>query len=461
MRFEELKLIDPLLRAVHAEGYTEPTPIQVQAIPHVLQGKDLLGCAQTGTGKTAAFALPILQRLSAAPRNERFIRVLVLAPTRELATQIGESFRVYGRNTGIKQTVIFGGVGQNPQVDAIRRGVDVLIATPGRLLDLMGQGLIKLDRIEVLVLDEADRMLDMGFIHDVRRIINAVPRKRQTLLFSATMPPEIQQLANNILINPVSVAVTPVASTVEMIQQSVYFVEKQDKPALLEDLLRDKTVKRVLVFTRTKHGANKVVKQLERARVVAEAIHGNKSQTARERALANFKSGATRVLVATDIAARGIDVENITHVINYDLPNEPETYVHRIGRTARAGASGFAWSFCDTEEREYLRDIERLIRLHVPVAADNPYASRLPPPSPTNMNPVGRGARPQPRPASNGNGHNRSPERTPQAASSNGNGQGRTQERSSQPTTSNGNGQPATKRRRPRRRKPAQKPMMS
>jgi ATP-dependent RNA helicase RhlE len=281
-----------------------------------------------------------------------------------------------------------------------------------------------------------------------------VPRKRQTLLFSATMPHEIQQLANNILINPVSVAVTPVASTVEMIQQSVFFVEKQDKAALLEDLLRDKTVKRVLVFTRTKHGANKVVKQLSNARVMAEAIHGNKSQTARERALANFKSGATRVLVATDIAARGIDVENITHVINYDLPNEPETYVHRIGRTARAGASGFAWSFCDTEEREYLRDIERLIRLHVPVATHNTFASRLPPPPPTNMNPVGRGARPQPqqRPAAN-NGNSSS------------NNQGRPQERAPQATTStsNGNGQPgaATKRRRLRRRKPAQKPMMS
>jgi ATP-dependent RNA helicase RhlE len=452
MRFEELKLIDPLLRAVHAEGYTEPTPIQAQAIPHVLEGKDLLGCAQTGTGKTAAFALPILQRLSATRPSDRSIRVLVLAPTRELATQIGESFRAYGRNTGLKQTVIFGGVGQNPQVDAVRRGVDILVATPGRLLDLMGQGFVKLDRIEVLVLDEADRMLDMGFIHDVRRIINAVPRKRQTLLFSATMPPEIQQLANNILINPVSVAVTPVASTVKMIQQSVFFVEKQDKAALLEDLLRDKTVKRVLVFTRTKHGANKVVKQLANARVIAEAIHGNKSQTARERALANFKSGATRVLVATDIAARGIDVENITHVINYDLPNEPETYVHRIGRTARAGASGFAWSFCDTEEREYLRDIERLIRLHVPVATQNTFASRLPPPPPTNMNPSGRGARPQPRPAanngsSNGNNQKRPQERQPQAATS----------------TSNGNGQPgaSTKRRRPRRRKPAQKPIMS
>jgi ATP-dependent RNA helicase RhlE len=443
MRFEDLKLIDPLLRAVRAEGYTEPTPIQEQAIPHVLDGKDLLGCAQTGTGKTAAFALPILQRLSAAPNRDRHIRVLVLAPTRELATQIGESFHAYGRNTGLKETVIFGGVGQNPQVDAVRRGIDILVATPGRLLDLMGQGFIKLDKVEVLVLDEADRMLDMGFIHDVRRIINAVPRKRQTLLFSATMPSEIRDLAHNILINPVQVAVTPVASTVELIQQSVYFAEKKDKPALLEHLLRDKSVKRVLVFTRTKHGANKVVKQLGYVPIMAEAIHGNKSQTARERALANFKSGSTRVLVATDIAARGIDVENITHVINYDLPNEPETYVHRIGRTARAGASGHAWSFCDTEEREFLRDIERLIQLHVPVAPTNPYASPLPPPPPTNLSPNGRSARPQSRPAtnhSNGNGQNR-PQSRPQAAASNGNGQP----------------QSAGKRRRPRRRKPAQR----
>jgi ATP-dependent RNA helicase RhlE len=449
MRFEDLKLIDPLLRAVRAEGYSEPTPIQAQAIPHVLEGKDLLGCAQTGTGKTAAFALPILQRLSAAPK-ERHIRVLVLAPTRELATQIGESFQVYGRNTGLKQTVIFGGVGQNPQVDAVRRGVDILVATPGRLLDLMGQGFIKLDRIEVLVLDEADRMLDMGFIHDVRRIINAVPRKRQTLLFSATMPHEIQDLANNILINPVRVEVTPVASTVELIQQSVFFTEKKDKPALLESLLRDKSVKRVLVFTRTKHGANKVVKQLGHASVMAEAIHGNKSQTARERALANFKSGSTRVLVATDIAARGIDVENITHVINYDLPNEPETYVHRIGRTARAGASGHAWSFCDTEEREYLRDIERLIQLHVPLAPNNPYASPLAPPPLTNLSSGNRSARPQPRPAahSNNGGQNR-----PQAA--------RPQQSQTAPSNGNGNGQPAAKRRRPRRRKPAQREILT
>jgi ATP-dependent RNA helicase RhlE len=373
MQFEDLKLIEPLLRAVRAEGYTIPTPIQQQAIPHVLTGQDLLGCAQTGTGKTAAFALPILQHLTQNPRrgNDRHIRVLVLAPTRELATQIGESFRTYGKHTPIKHVTIFGGVGQQPQVDALRRGSEVLVATPGRLLDLMGQGYIKLDKIEVLVLDEADRMLDMGFIHDVRRIINTLPRQRQTLLFSATMPAEIQDLADRILHNPVRVAVTPVASTVETIHQSVFFVEKKDKPTLLQQILSDSSITRVLVFTRTKHGANKVVQQLERARIHAEAIHGNKSQTARERALANFKNGKTRVLVATDIAARGLDVDDITHVINYDLPNEPETYVHRIGRTARAGASGFAYSFCDFEERAYLKDIERLIRLRVPVAQAN------------------------------------------------------------------------------------------
>jgi ATP-dependent RNA helicase RhlE len=443
MRFEDLQLIEPLLRAVRTEGYNEPTPIQQQAIPHVLTGQDLLGCAQTGTGKTAAFALPILQRLNAAPRTERFIRVLVLAPTRELATQINDSFRAYGRHTNLKSTVIFGGVGQMPQVDALRRGVDILVATPGRLLDLMGQGHIKLDRIEVLVLDEADRMLDMGFIHDVRRIIAAVPRKRQTLLFSATMPPEIQELANNILSNPEYVAVTPVASTVETIQQSVYFVEKKDKPALLEHLLSDKSISRVLIFTRTKHGANKVVKQLSHVPVHAEAIHGNKSQTARERALANFKNGTIRVLVATDIAARGIDVDNITHVINYDLPNEPETYVHRIGRTARAGASGFAISFSDTEEREYLRDIERLIQLHIPRVTEHRYASPLTPPPATDLTPRGRGYRSQTQPkVSSGNDRRE--------------GQPRQQ------TAADANGQATQKRRRPRhRRRPVQREMMS
>jgi ATP-dependent RNA helicase RhlE len=379
MQFDDLQLIDPLLRAVRAEGYTEPTPIQVQAIPHVLAGKDIVGCAQTGTGKTAAFALPILQRLAAQNRGRVPTRVLVLSPTRELASQIGDSFNAYGRHTGLKSQVIFGGVGQQPQVDAWRRGTVVLVATPGRLLDLMQQGIIKLNSIEIFVLDEADRMLDMGFIHDVRKIIAALPLKRQTLLFSATMPQDIQDLADTILIKPVRVEVTPQATTVEKIDQSVFFVDKNNKRPLLEHLLNDRArnIRRVLVFTRTKHGANKLAEQLERSNIGAEAIHGNKSQTARERALANFKSGRTRVLVATDIAARGIDVDDVTHVINYDLPNEPESYVHRIGRTARAGASGIAYSFCDAEEREYLRDIEKLIRLRVPVISEHPYVSVL------------------------------------------------------------------------------------
>ncbi len=391
MRFDELQLMEPLLRAVHTQGYTQPSAIQAQAIPHVLAGRDLLGCAQTGTGKTAAFALPILQRLAMRKTpGLPHLRVLVLAPTRELASQIGESFQTYGKFTGIRQITIFGGVNQNPQIDWLRRGADILIATPGRLLDLMGQGYVKLDRLEVLVLDEADRMLDMGFIHDVRRIINTLPAQRQTLLFSATMPAEIQSLADSILSNPVRVAVTPPATTVETVQQSVYFVEKSDKPNLLETLLRDSSISRALVFTRTKHGANKVVKQLGRASVSAEAIHGNKSQSAREQALANFKAGRTRVLVATDIAARGIDVDGITHVINYDLPNEPESYVHRIGRTARAGASGIAYSFCDLDEREYLVNIERLIRQHIPAAVDHPYASTHGLPPVTDLAPRGR-----------------------------------------------------------------------
>jgi ATP-dependent RNA helicase RhlE len=374
MHFQDLNLIDPLLRAVRAEGYETPTPIQEQAIPHVLSGRDLIGCAQTGTGKTAAFALPILQHLSERQPNGA-IRALILSPTRELATQIGDSFAVYGRNLRLRTIVIYGGVGQQPQVDKLRRGADILVATPGRLLDLMNQGYVNLNRIEIFVLDEADRMLDMGFIHDVRRVISALPTRRQTLLFSATMPQDIQDLADRILVKPVRVEVTPQATTVEKIDQSVFFVEKKDKRALLEHLLSDRAIRRVLVFTRTKHGANKLVEQLFRSNIQAEAIHGNKSQSARERALANFKSGRTRVLVATDIAARGIDVDDVTHVINYDLPNEPESYVHRIGRTARAGASGIAYSFCDAEERTHLRDIEKLIRLRVPVVAEHPYAA--------------------------------------------------------------------------------------
>ncbi len=372
MQFNDLKLSEPLLRAVRAEGYNEPTPIQAQAIPHILAGRDVIGCAQTGTGKTAAFALPILQRLEGSPRR-RGIRVLVLSPTRELAAQIGENFEAYGKHTGFRQTVIFGGVGQNPQVKAVQRGVEILTATPGRLLDLMGQGIVRLNDIEVFVLDEADRMLDMGFIHDVKRVIKALPEQRQTLLFSATMPEAIQELASRILKNPVYVEVTPQATTVEKIDQSVFFVDQKQKNALLEHLLADQSIERVLVFTRTKHRANKVTQHLDKARIQAEAIHGNKSQTARTRALENFKSGKTRVLVATDIAARGLDVDNVTHVINYDLPNESESYVHRIGRTARAGASGVAYSFCDAEERKFLRDIEKLIRLQVAVIHDHPY----------------------------------------------------------------------------------------
>ena len=377
MQFHDLKLIDPLLRAVRTEGYDEPTPIQRKAIPHVLAGRDLIGCAQTGTGKTAAFALPILQRLAAGPRDNkrRSIRVLVLSQTRELATQIGDSFASYGRHTNLKHTVVFGGVGQNPQVQAIKRGVDILVATPGRLLDLMGQGHIRLDGVEILVLDEADRMLDMGFIHDVRRIIKSVPTQRQTLLFSATMPQDIQDLADQILVDPVSVEVVPQGTTVEKINQSVFFVRKSDKRALLEHILSDHDAQRVLVFTRTKHGANRLAEQLGRGRIRVEAIHGNKSQSAREQALRNFKTGKVRVLIATDIAARGIDVDDITHVINYDLPNEAESYVHRIGRTARAGASGIAFSFCDAEERKLLVDIEKLLRQPVPVMADHPYMS--------------------------------------------------------------------------------------
>jgi ATP-dependent RNA helicase RhlE len=388
MTFDELQLIEPLLRAVRAEGYTQPSPIQTQAIPYVLAGRDLLGCAQTGTGKTAAFALPILQRLAARPpQGSRHLRALILAPTRELASQIGASFDAYGRHTQSRQVTIYGGVNQKPQVERLQRGADILVATPGRLLDLIGQGHIKLDRIEVLVLDEADRMLDMGFIHDVQRIVNLVPKQRQTLLFSATLPDEIQSLADNILHDPVRVSVAPAASTVETVQQAVYFVEKSDKPALLQHLLRDAEMKRVLVFTRTKHGANKVVRQLERAAINADAIHGNKSQSARERALANFKAGTTRVLVATDIAARGIDVEDITHVINYELPNEPESYVHRIGRTARAGASGIAYSLCAADERAYLVDIERLIRQHIPPVSAHPFESTLGLPPLTDLQP--------------------------------------------------------------------------
>jgi ATP-dependent RNA helicase RhlE len=378
MHFKELHLIDPLLRALEEEGYLHPTPIQERAIPHVLAGKDLLGCAQTGTGKTAAFALPILQRLSSVAGvrpSSPPIRVLVLSPTRELASQIGDSFAAYGRHLQLTNTVIFGGVGQDAQRQALRRGVDILVATPGRLLDLMQQGYVRLDRLEVFVLDEADRMLDMGFIHDVRKVISAIPSRRQTLFFSATMPADIRKLADAILTDPARVAVTPPATTVELVEQSVYFVEKADKRQLLEHVLADRGITRALVFTRTKHGADRVVEYLTKRGIRADAIHGNKSQNARERALGQFKEGRVRVLVATDIAARGIDIDAISHVINFELPNVPETYVHRIGRTARAGAPGIALSFCDTEEREYLVDIERLIRSQVSVVEGHPWPS--------------------------------------------------------------------------------------
>ncbi len=393
MTFEELKLAEPLLRAVTAEGYTIPTPIQVQAIPPAMEGRDVLGCAQTGTGKTAAFALPILQRLSVGrpvpPAQGRPIRALILTPTRELASQIAESFQAYGRFTKLSWAVIFGGVGQNAQEQTLRRGVDVLVATPGRLLDLMNQGFVSYKALEVFVLDEADRMLDMGFIHDVKRVIAKLPTKRQTLFFSATMPPEIQQLSRGILTNPAKVEVVPQSTTAETVDQRMYFVEREQKRHLLVHLMGDAGISRALVFTRTKHGANRVTKQLVAARISAEAIHGNKSQNARERALDAFKDGSCRVLVATDIAARGIDIDGITHVINFDLPNIPESYVHRIGRTGRAGASGTALSFCDGEERAYLKDIERTIRRQVPVVADHPFRPGSPGAAVSSPDPAG------------------------------------------------------------------------
>jgi ATP-dependent RNA helicase RhlE len=368
MSFEVFGLAEPLVRAVSAAGYTQPTPIQAQAIPPVLEGRDLLGSAQTGTGKTAAFALPVLHRMAsrAVPAN-RPIRVLVLSPTRELAAQIGESFREYGKFVRCRHTVIFGGVGQGPQTRDLERGVDIVVATPGRLCDLMDQGYVELDDVEVFILDEADRMLDMGFLPDLKKVIAELPEKRQTLLFSATFPTAIAELAESILTDPVRVKIAPVKATTELIDQAVSFVPQPQKAKALASVLKDPEVTRAIVFTRTKHGADRVVVQLAKAGIRAEAIHGNKSQNARQRSLANFKSDRTKVLVATDLAARGIDVDNISHVINYDLPNEPETYVHRIGRTGRAGANGLALSFCDPSERKYLKFIERLIRKTIPV----------------------------------------------------------------------------------------------
>ena len=383
MSFKNLKLNSEMLRAVERVGYIEPTPIQVRAIPHILDGRDIVGCAQTGSGKTAAFALPIVQML-APIKGKRPIRVLVLSPTRELAAQIDEEFGKFSRATSLRHTAIFGGVGQQPQVKALQRGVDIVVATPGRLQDLMNQGYIRLNQLEYFILDEADRMLDMGFINDVKRIIKRLPKARQTMLFSATMPETIQDLSRSILTDPVKVEANPESATVESIEQSIYFVEGGDKRALLKHILRDPASQRVLVFTRTKHRANNLAKQLSRARIPAEAIHGNKSQTARTRALARFKAGHTPVLVATDIAARGLDIDSVTHVINFDLPNIPESYVHRIGRTARAGAAGIAYSFCAVDERKYLREIEALIQEPIQVVSEHPFASSTPAPKRQN-----------------------------------------------------------------------------
>jgi ATP-dependent RNA helicase RhlE len=377
MTFQDLGIIDPILRALKEEGYAHPTPIQEQAIPMLLRGKDLLGCAQTGTGKTCAFAVPIIQQIYEDPatkQGKRKIQALVVAPTRELALQIDESFKAYGRFTGLRSTVIFGGVKQGSQVQALQRGVDVLVATPGRLLDLIGQGYISLKDVKYSVLDEADHMLDMGFIHDIKKIIRQLPDQRQSLFFSATMSKEIRELAKRILDgHPEKVTIRPEQTTSERVDQGVYFVSKQDKRKLLVHLLQDDAVESALVFSRTKHGADKIVRVLSKSGVHAAAIHGNKSQNARQRALGQFKDGKINVLVATDIAARGIDVDELSHVINYDLPNVPETYVHRIGRTGRAKASGVALSFCDQEERAYLKDIQKLIDQRVPVIEEHPF----------------------------------------------------------------------------------------
>lgn len=376
--FADFGLIEPLTLAIKETGYTVPTPIQKAAIPPLLEGRDILGCAQTGTGKTAAFALPILQNLTkkSTRREPKQARTLVLTPTRELAIQIYDNFKIYGKNLNLKYAVIYGGVGQAPQVQAVAHGVDVLVATPGRLLDLIQQKHLRLDRLEVFVLDEADRMLDMGFIHAIRQILKLLPAKRHNLFFSATMPKEIETLASTMLVEPARVEVTPVSSTAELIQQKVLFVDKSQKRDLLRHVLKDPSMKRVIVFTRTKHGANKVVEVLVKNNISSAAIHGNKSQTARQNALENFRVGRVRVLVATDIAARGIDIDDISHVINFEIPNISESYVHRIGRTARAGASGQALSFCDAEEKAFLKDIEKVIGQSIPVDMDHPYHSQ-------------------------------------------------------------------------------------
>lgn len=379
MKFSDLNLMQPIQRAIQAAGYETPTPIQAQAIPVLLQGKDLLGCAQTGTGKTAAFALPIIHKMATdkKPLKRKHARTLILTPTRELAIQIFDNFKTYSQFLPMNLAVIFGGVGQSAQVKAVEPGVDVLIATPGRLLDLIEQRLLSLESVDTFVLDEADRMLDMGFIHDIRKILPMLPKKRHNLFFSATMPPDIQKLADTILVNPTKVQVNPVSSTAHMIEQKLMYVDKPRKRDLLKYLLEDNSLYKVIVFTRTKFGANRVVEVLEKSKIPSAAIHGNKSQNARQRALESFRSGETRVLVATDIAARGIDVEGITHVINFEIPNIAESYVHRIGRTARAGAQGVAISFCDLEEKAFIKDIEKLIKKEILVVADHPFHSEM------------------------------------------------------------------------------------
>ena len=393
MTFAQLGLCPPILKALAEEGYESPSPIQEKAIPPALAGRDVLGCAQTGTGKTCAFAAPILQRLDGEKVSGRPIRALVLTPTRELALQIQESFAAYGRHLPLRSAVIFGGVGQAPQVEQLKKGVDILVATPGRLGDLYGQKLIDLSKLEIFVLDEADRMLDMGFIHDVRRILGWLPRQKQTLFFSATMPPEVRGLVDGLLVNPVKVAVNPVSSPVEIIDQKLYYVDRGNKTKLLAHLIRELDVKNALVFTRTKHGANKVAGDLAKAGITAAAIHGNKSQTARQQALADFKAGRVQALVATDIAARGLDIEELSHVFNYNLPDVPETYVHRIGRTGRAGHGGTAISFCDINEKEELKAIEKLIGKAVPVVENHPWPMEILEPAPKDKK--GRAVNPE------------------------------------------------------------------
>ena len=397
MKFTELNIIEPILRALEHEHYEQPTPIQEQAIPSILQHCDLLGCAQTGTGKTAAFAVPILQLLSQKPTTvtgKRKIKSLILTPTRELAIQIYDSFRTYGQYTKLKYGVIFGGVSQKPQEEVLSKGIDILVATPGRLNDLISQKLVDLSNIEIFVLDEADRMLDMGFLNDVKKIIKCIPKKKQTLLFSATMPREIKDIADEILVKPISISVTPVSSVVESVEQSLFFVDKANKKNLLQHILEDSSMESVLVFSRTKHGADKIVKDLLKVDINAAAIHGNKSQGNRQLALSNFKNGVTRVLVATDIAARGIDIDELSLVVNHDLPNVPETYVHRIGRTGRAGLEGTAISFCDINEKPLLTDIEKLLKKKISVVKENPFPMMITTPDKAEKAVAGRRDKP-------------------------------------------------------------------